>query len=220
MKLTYYGHASFLLESGGTAILIDPFNEKCGYPFPKVAPAAVAVSHEHFDHNYVEMAGGSPKVIRGLRDGGKDWADVAERVGPIALSAVKTYHDGTQGSERGRNTIFIFGAEEVRLVHAGDLGHTLSQDQVAAVGRADVLLIPVGGYYTIGPKEADVVIGQLRPRVVVPMHYKTDVNKDWPIGLVDEFLRGKERVRRQERSVAITAGALPAEREIWVLRHA
>lgn len=220
MRLTYYGHASFLLESGGTTILIDPFNEKCGYPFPTVSPTAVTVSHEHFDHNYVEVAGGSPKVIRGLREGGKDWADVAERVGPVRLSGVKTYHDGSQGSERGRNVMFIFEAEDLRLVHAGDLGHTLSQDQVAALGRADVLLLPVGGYYTIGPKEADVVIGQLRPRLVVPMHYKTDVNKDWPIGTVDEFLRGKERVQRQERTVSLTASALPSEREIWVLRHA
>jgi len=220
MKLTYFGHASFLLESDGTSILIDPFNEKCGYPFPNVSPTAVVVSHEHFDHNFVEVAKGSPRVIRGLRDGGKDWADVAERVGPVWLGTVKTYHDPAQGSERGRNAILIFEAEGLRLVHAGDLGHTLSQDQVKAVGRADVLLIPVGGYYTIGPKEADAVIGQLRPRIVVPMHYKTEVNKDWPIGPVDEFLRGKERVKRQDRSVPVTAAALPKDQEIWVLRHA
>jgi L-ascorbate metabolism protein UlaG (beta-lactamase superfamily) len=220
MQLTYYGHACFLLESGGTSILIDPFNEQCGYPFPRVAPTAVAVSHEHFDHNHVEVAGGAPKVIRGLRAGGKEWATVAERVGPIAVGAVRTYHDGAQGAERGRNVMFIFEADGVRLVHAGDLGHTLTQDQVAAAGRVDVLLLPVGGYYTIGPREADVVVDQLRPRVVVPMHYKTDVNADWPIGPVDDFLRGKARVRRRERTVTITPAELPAEREIWVLRHA
>lgn len=220
MRLTYHGHACFLLESGGTAVLIDPFNEKCGYPFPNVSPTAVTVSHEHFDHNYVEVAGGSPKVIRGLREGGQAWADVAGRVGPFRLSGVKTYHDTSQGSERGRNVMFVFEAEDLRLVHAGDLGHTLSGEQVAATGRADVLLLPVGGHYTIGPKDADTVVGQLRPRLVVPMHYKTEVNQDWPIGPVDEFLRGKERVRRQERTVSLSASALPAEREIWVLRHA
>ena len=101
MKLTYYGHATFLLESNGTAILIDPFNEQAGYPFPDVRPAVVVVSHEHFDHNYVQVAKGSPKVIRGLRDGGRDWAEVREQVGPVAITTVHTYHDPTQGSQRG-----------------------------------------------------------------------------------------------------------------------
>lgn len=220
MKLTYYGHATFLLESGATSILLDPFNEKVGYPFPDVRPTAVTVSHEHFDHSHVQVAKGAPKVIRGLREGGNDWAAVKENVGPVRISAVPTFHDASNGSERGRNTMFVFEAEGLRVVHAGDLGHPLSAEQARAVGRVDVLMIPVGGYYTIGPKEADAVIGQLHPRVVIPMHYKTDVNKDWPIGTVDEFLHGKQRVQRQERSVTITAAALPKDLEVWVLRHA
>lgn len=219
VKLTYFGHATFLLESDGTSILIDPYNEQCGYPLPEVSPAAVVVSHEHFDHSYVQMATGSPAIIRALRDGGKDWADVNERIGPVALTTVRTYHDGAQGGERGRNAMLIFEAEGLRLVHSGDLGHTLSSDQTKALGRVDALLIPVGGHYTIGPKEADVVVGQLRPRVVVPMHYKTEVTAGWPIGPVDPFLSGKLRVKRQDRSVVLNAGALPADTEIWVLRH-
>jgi len=220
MKLTYYGHASFLLESDGTSILIDPFNEKCGYPFPHVSPTAVVVSHEHFDHNYVEIAGGSPRVIRGLRADGKEWADISERVGPVSLTTVKTYHDTAQGRERGRNAVFIFEAEGLRLVHAGDLGHTLSPDQVRAVGRADLLLIPVGGYYTIGPAEATAVVDQLHPRVVIPMHYKTEANRDWPIGPVDEFLRGKSGIRRLGRTITVSPETLPEGQEIWILRHA
>lgn len=219
MKLTYFGHAMFLLEGDATSILIDPFNEQCGYPFPDVSPTAVVVSHEHFDHNYVQVAKGSPKIIRGLQAGGKDWAEVAERVGPLALSTVRTYHDGSRGSERGKNAMFIFEAEGLRVVHCGDLGHTLSQDEVTQLGRVDVLLIPVGGYYTIGPKDADVVIGQLRPRVVIPMHYKTEADKDWPISAVDDFLRGKGRVKQHGRSVTITGAALPKDPEIWVLSY-
>src|SRR3989449_6291730 len=80
VKLTYYGHACFLLESDGTSILIDPFDEQAGYPFPDVRPAAVIVSHEHFDHNHVQVAKGSPNVIRGLRDAGRDWAEIREQV--------------------------------------------------------------------------------------------------------------------------------------------
>ncbi len=220
MKLTYFGHSAYLVESDGTSVLIDPFNEKVGYPFPNVTPTAVTISHEHFDHNHLQVAKGSPKVIRGLRDDGKSWAEPKERVGPIALSTVRTYHDTSQGGERGKNAMFLFEAEGLRLLHTGDLGHTLSQDQAKDVGRVDVLCIPIGGYYTIGPKEADVVIGQLNPRIVIPMHYKTDVNKDWPIGTVDQFLEGKDRVRRQGRTVTLTPATLPNVREIWVLRHA
>jgi len=218
MKLAYYGHAAFVLESDGTSILIDPFNDQVGYPFPDVRPTAVVVSHEHFDHSYVQVAKGSPKVIRGLRDGGKEWADVRERVGPVAISTIRTYHDATQGSERGKNAAFLFEAEGLRIMHAGDLGHTLSPEQLRGAGRVDVLMIPVGGHYTIGPKEADAVIGQLRPRIVIPMHFKTEVNKDWPIATPDEFLKGKPRVKQAGKTATLTATALPAEQEIWVLR--
>lgn len=220
MKLTYYGHASFLLEADGTSILIDPFNEQVGYPFPNVAPAAVAISHDHFDHQHVQVAKGSPRVIRGLKSGGKDWADVKEQIGSVRLTTVRTYHDTSQGAERGKNAMLVFDVEGMRVVHAGDLGHTLSQDQVTTLGRVDVLIIPVGGYYTVGPKEADVVIGQLRPKVVIPMHYKTEFNKDWPIGTVDDFLRGKAKVKKLDRSATLTPAALPKEPEIWVLGHA
>ncbi len=219
MKLTYYGHSSFLLESGGLSILIDPFNEQVGYPFPDVAPAAVTVSHEHFDHNRVQTAKGAPKVIRGLRDEGKNWAEIREQVGPIALSTIRTYHDTSQGAERGKNAMFIFETEGLRVLHAGDLGHTLSQDQAKSAGRVDLLLIPVGGYYTIGPKEAEVVITQLAPRVVIPMHYKTEVNQDWPIGTADQFLTAKDRVRRHGRTATVIPTGLPSTQEVWVLSH-
>jgi len=219
VKLTYFGHAMFLLEADGTSILIDPYNEQCGYPLPEVAPEVVVVSHEHFDHSNVQLAKGSPKIVRGLRNGGKEWVEVHERLGPLTLTTVPTYHDASQGTDRGKNAMLIFEGEGVRLVHSGDLGHTLSKDQVQALGRVDALLIPVGGHYTIAAQDADTVIGQLRPRVVIPMHYKTEVNEGWPIAKVDPFIKGKPRVKEQGHSVTLTAAALPAETEIWVLRH-
>ncbi len=220
MKVTYFGHSSYLVESNGTSILIDPFDEKVGLPFPDVRPTAVTVSHEHFDHNHVQTAKGSPNVIRGLRDEGKNWAEPKEKVGPFTLSTIRTYHDTSQGAERGKNAMFLFEVEGLRVLHTGDLGHTLSQDQAKAVGRVDVLMIPVGGFYTIGPREADVVIGQLSPRIVIPMHFKTEANKDWPIGTVDPFLEHKERVQNLGHTITLTAGGLPKNQEIWVLRAA
>src|SRR3990170_3104920 len=101
----------FLLESDGTSILIDPYNDQCGYPLPEVTPGAVVVSHEHFDHSNVQLAKGSPQVIRALRDGGKDWAHVHERIGPISLTTVPTYHDTSEGRERGKNAMLVFDGE-------------------------------------------------------------------------------------------------------------
>ncbi len=220
MELTYFGHASFLLRAGdGTTILIDPYDTSVGYPLAEVAPTAVTVSHEHFDHSHVQTAKGSPKVIRGLAREGKEWAKVDERVGPVRITTVPTFHDGSKGSERGRNAIFIFEVDGMRVVHAGDLGHTLDAGQTRAVGRPDVLLIPVGGYYTIGPAEGEAVIAALDPRLVVPMHYKTEVNAGWPIGSVDDFVRGKAKVSRQGQTVKLSRETLPADGSIWVLAH-
>ncbi len=217
MKLTYYGHSCFVLEADGTSILIDPFNAEVGYPLPTVAPTAVIVSHEHQDHNNVQAATGTPKVIRGLREGGKEWAEVHERVGPVAITTVHVYHDDARGAKRGKNAMLIFDVEGLRIVHAGDLAHTLSSEHIAAVDHADVLMIPIGGHFTVGPQQADAVIGQVKPRIVIPMHYKTSVNADWPIGTVEDFIRGKPRVKRLSKSATITKAALPAESEIWVL---
>jgi L-ascorbate metabolism protein UlaG (beta-lactamase superfamily) len=217
VELRYYGHAMFGIQVNGTTIVIDPWNEDIGYPKPKVSPTAVVISHEHFDHSNVSLCGGNPKIVRCLAQEGKTWAKVDEQIGPVHISGVATYHDDTQGSARGKNTVTIFEAEGLRVVHLGDLGHLLSDEQVRAIGRVDVLMIPVGGYYTIGPAEADRVIEQLQPRVVIPMHFKTEVNASWPIGTLDDFLKGKPRVRRMGASCTITRQALPAAREIWAL---
>jgi L-ascorbate metabolism protein UlaG (beta-lactamase superfamily) len=217
MELRYYGHAMFGLASGGTTIVIDPFNDDLGYPKPDVTPDAVVISHEHFDHSNVGLVGGRPRVIRGLADEGKTWAKLDERVGPVRITGVPTYHDGERGAARGKNTVTIFEAEEMRVVHLGDLGHVLSDDQVRAIGRADVLMVPVGGFYTVGPAEADRVIAQIGPHVVIPMHFKTEVNASWPIGTLDEFLAGKPAVKKMGASARFTRADLPAGQEVWAL---
>lgn len=221
MELTYYGHASFLLRADdGTTILIDPYDVSCGYPVPDVAPTAVTISHEHFDHNYLQGVKGQPKVVRGLAREGKEWAKVDETVGQVRITTVPTFHDASGGTERGRNAIFIFEVEGLRVVHAGDLGHPLDVEQVRAVGRPDVLLIPVGGHYTVGPAEAAAVVAALNPRLIIPMHYKTEATGGWPIGPVDDFLKGRTAVVRQGQTVSITRDTLPPEGTVWVLAHA
>src|SRR5437667_12888379 len=114
--------------------------------------------------------------------------------------------------------MLVFECEGLRVVHAGDLGHRLSKEDAASLGRLDALMIPVGGFYTIGPADADGVIGDLKPRVVIPMHYKTAANKDWPSGTLGEFLRGKTRVKQRGKTATRTNGALPAAPASWVIR--
>ena len=217
MELRYCGHATFCLTSGGTTIVIDPFNDDIGYPKPQVSPAAVVISHEHFDHNNVGLVGGKPRVVRGLADDGKDWATVDERIGPFHVAGVpSTYHDNEEGKARGKNTVTVYEVEGLRVVHLGDLGHLLSAEQVRAIGAVDVLITPVGGFYTIGPAEADQIIAQLKPKVVIPMHFKTKVNESWPIGTLDDYLKGKT-AKKLGASATITKAVLPAKQEIWAL---
>jgi L-ascorbate metabolism protein UlaG (beta-lactamase superfamily) len=217
MELRYYGHAMFGLTSEGTTVVIDPYNDDVGYPRPTVNADAVVITHEHADHSNAGLVSGSPRVLRGLAQEGKTWAPLDERVGPMRIRGVATYHDDQQGSARGKNTVVIVEAEELRVAHLGDLGHRLSDEQVRAIGPVDVLLVPVGGYYTIGPADADAVVAQLGPRVVIPMHFKTEVNASWPIGTLDEYLKGKTDVARKGPQVTLTRALLPARQEIWTL---
>ncbi|MGH7429147.1 MAG: MBL fold metallo-hydrolase [Candidatus Methylomirabilaceae bacterium] len=217
VELRYYGHSTFGLTSGGKTIVIDPFNDDIGFPKPAIAPDAVVISHEHFDHNNVGLVQGSPKVMRGLAQEGKTWATLDDKIGSVHIMGVPTYHDAEAGAARGKNTVTIFELEGMRVVHLGDLGHVLSDEQVKAIGKVDVLMIPMGGHYTIGPAEADQVIVQLKPRVVIPMHFKTTVNESWPIGTLDDCLRGKSGAKRVGQTATITAATLPAQTEFWCL---
>lgn len=216
MQITYLGHATFLLSSDGTKILIDPYDEKVGYPIPAVDADAVLVSHEHGDHTNVAMAKGKPQVVRGLSDG--DWRKIVKQpVGKVTVSSVPTYHDDTQGSQRGRNTVFIIEGEGLRIVHLADLGHMLDNSQATAIGHPDVVMIPVGGHFTIDAAQAKQVLDQIQPRVVIPMHYKTEVNAGWPIGPLDNFTGVIGQTKNVGHTVTVDKAKLPQSREVWVM---
>jgi L-ascorbate metabolism protein UlaG (beta-lactamase superfamily) len=216
MEITYLGHATFLISADGTKLLIDPYGAKVGYPIPSVEADAVLVSHEHDDHTNVAMAKGKPQVLRGLSDG--NWRTIVKQpLGKITVSSVPTYHDDTQGSQRGRNTVFILESEGLRIVHLGDLGHGLDHSQTTPIGQPDVLMIPVGGHYTIDAAQAKQVIEQLQPKVVIPMHYKTEVNAGWPIGPLENFTGVIGATKNVGHSVTVTRERLPKAREVWVM---
>lgn len=218
--LRWFGHAFFLITSSqGVRVALDPFGD-IGYAVPEVAADVVTVSHEHGDHNGVQRLAGSPAVLRGLKAGGVDWNPVSYDVKDVRITALPAYHDDVQGRRRGLNTIFIVETGGLRLAHLSDIGHTLSEATVKAMGRIDVLLIPVGGKVSIDGRQAKEIMSRLRPRITVPIHYKTPVTAAWPIEDESAFLAGLDNVRRLDKlAVPLTPEVLPAEPEVWVMRY-
>ena len=212
MKIKWLGHASFLISSdSGVRIITDPYepNDKLRYGNINESADIVTVSHDHFDHGNVAAVKGNPQVV-------KDNA----RIEGIEFKGVPAFHDTAGGKERGKNTIFCFEVDGVKVCHLGDLGHGLTAEQVAAIGAVDVLLLPVGGFYTIDAAVASRVAEQLKPGVVIPMHFKN--NKcDFPITGVEEFLRSKKDVKKPDASeVELKAGKLPEATQVIVLKPA
>ncbi|MEM2364598.1 MAG: MBL fold metallo-hydrolase [Candidatus Bathyarchaeia archaeon] len=212
MEIEWLGHACFKVTgSDGTSIVMDPFEGRdVGYKTPDVAADIVLVSHEHFDHNKVHVIKGRPAVIR---------SEGLHRVKGIEIKGIGTYHDDARGSKRGRNIAYSFELDGIRVVHLGDLGHVLSGKEADEIGHADVMMIPVGGYFTIGPKEADRILELMAPKVAIPMHYKTPVI-DFPISPVEDFLKGKAKVRRVgSNKMELNREDLPSGTEIFVLDY-
>ncbi len=215
MNIRFLGHATFLITSaGGVRIITDPY-EAGGFggalrygPITDEADI-VTVSHDHADHNYVAGVPGNPVVVTGSTE-----------VSGISFRAIDSYHDNAQGAERGPNRIFCFTVDGIRICHLGDLGHSLSAEQQAAVGEVDVLLIPVGGYFTIDAGDATQVVNLLQPSVAIPMHYKT-AQVDFPIAPVDGFLAGKQNVDKVAGSeITVRASELPETPQIVILQPA
>jgi len=163
MDITYLGHSSFKIKTRSASIITDPFDSKMvGLKYSGVEGEIVTVSHTHSDHNATDKVAGVKKVLEGPGE---------YEVRGVSIIGYPSFHDAKEGAQRGKNTIFVFEAEGLRLVHLGDLGHALSDDLVNEIGSVDVLMIPIGGVFTIGPKEAAEIVGKIDPYFTIPMHY-------------------------------------------------
>lgn len=215
MKLKWYGHAAFLLlYSDGTRIITDPYVPGCFdnslryRPIPDEADF-VFISHHHPDHDGAKYIKANPKIIDqpGLHT-----------AGAVIVTGIPTFHDVEQGRLRGSNVAYLFSAEGLRIAHLGDLGH-LPEEQAHSLQPVDVLLLPVGGFYTIDPTTAKQTASLLHARLIIPMHYKTD-QLDFPIAPLEQFTKLFRNVRRFETdTVEINPGLLPPEPQVWVLRY-
>ena len=179
MIITCIAHAMFLIElDSGLRVLTDPVGEASGFPVAPVKADVALVSHHHSDHCALENAPGA-KVI--------ETVGVHCPADGLRVTAVKSFHDDVGGAKRGENLMFLMEAEGLRVVHLGDLGHLPTPAQREALGRVDVLLTPVGGFYTIDAAQARETAALLGAKVILPMHYRTEVSADWPITPLETF---------------------------------
>jgi len=214
VNIKYLGHAAFAITSDtGVKIITDPYERSPDLTYGEITESAdiVTVSHDHFDHSNVAAVKGNPEVVRRT---GRSTAK------GIEFRGIASYHDEARGRLRGNNNIFCFELDGIRVCHLGDLGHLLDDKQLAEIGSMDIVLIPVGGYYTIDAEVATEVCSQLKPKVIIPMHYRTEKGIPNIVG-VDGFLRGKAKVSRLDASRAeFKPGELPATTQIMVLKPA
>ncbi|HZE06067.1 MAG TPA: MBL fold metallo-hydrolase [Solirubrobacteraceae bacterium] len=218
MRVDWYGQAAFHLSGRNGTVFIDPIGDISGlasrgitmeYPKPEGAVAdVVLITHEHADHNGAETIGGDPAVLRSTA--GRLESPIGEVV------AIASEHDRAAGTERGPNTIFVFDLDGVRVAHFGDFGQSaLREEQAAAIGQADLILLPVGGGPVLGAEGAAAIVDRLSPRWVVPMHYRT--HRVSFLDTVDGFLERMPHVQRLEESGFDTDSLAGEERPLVVV---
>ncbi|MFC1925946.1 MBL fold metallo-hydrolase [Chloroflexota bacterium] len=214
MKIKWLGHASFLITSDkGLKIITDPYSVGGGISYKKIEESAdiVTVSHKHGDHDNVASVKGKPAVVDVL---GK------KSVKGIEFLGIPSYHDDAGGKQRGKNTIYRFTVDGIKICHMGDLGQQLDASQINEIGEVDVLLLPIGGHFTVDARGANKISNKLKPKVVIPMHYKT-AKCEYPIAGIDEFIEVRIIVSQLDTAeVELEKDRLPGETQTVILKHA
>ncbi len=199
MKIKYLGHSSFLITGKDKSVVTDPFGD-IGYEIERVSADFCTVSHGHFDHNAVEKVN-ARKIITSSSDG---------------FLAIETYHDPYLGAKRGKNTAFKFSVDGVTFCHLGDVGEYFSDSLAEEIGEVDVLFIPVGGNYTINYAEAVRYVEGIKPKIVIPMHYKTS-KSNIDIDSAEPFLKRMAGVERTGREIALSLSDTEGPRTVYVM---
>jgi len=205
MIITWQGHSCFKIQdktgTEGLTLVTDPFDKATGLKVPNFEADIVTVSHDHHDHNNVKALRGNPYVVESAGE---------YDVKGVMIEGVESFHDDKQGAERGNNIIYRIEMDDITVAHLGDLAHVLDNKQLEKLVGTDILLIPVGGKYTLDAKKAVEVISQIEPRIVIPMHYRT---KDLKIDLdeVDKFIKEMGVEPTREDKLKINKKDLPQE---------
>lgn len=178
-EFRFFGHNCVRIKAREAVILTDPVDRATGYAMAKQTADIVTISHDHQGHTNLNAVKPEYQLVRG--PGEYEMHDVF-------ITGIRTYHDNNRGKERGYNTIFLFEVEGMRIAHLGDLGHALNAEQAEALGDCDVLMVPAGGGDIITPEQAADLIGQLGPKVVIPLQYATDIG-DTNLGGIERFCK-------------------------------
>ncbi len=212
MEIKWFGQACFEIKGDKSTLIIDPFDEETGLTVPKLQGDIVAVTHDHFDHNNIKAVAGDPFIITGPGE--------YEAKG-IFINGIPTSHDEKEGEDRGENIAYIIQIDDLRICHLGDLGHKLTNEQLDLIDGVDILMIPVGGEYTIDAKNAVKIIEDIEPRIVIPMHYQIQkLTGVKGLAKVDNFLSemGVKDINKKD-SFKIKKDRLPTDKtEVVVLR--
>lgn len=211
MDITWLGHSSFKIKArDGKTVITDPYSPKLGYPPIRLSAQIITVSHLHEGHSYAGEIMGDYRLINGPGE---------YEIGGILIIGVTTFHDAEHGKIRGKNTVYLVEVDDVAVCHLGDLGHVLTSEQVEEIGQVDVLMLPVGGISTINATRAAEVVRQLEPKLVIPMHYKTEVLA-WELEPLDRFLRemGIREINTSTK-LNISRSSLPLSTQVAVLDY-
>lgn len=208
VEITWLGHSCFRLRGRDATIITDPHDSTSGYTLGKVGADVVTISHSAPDHSNVRGIEGDPRIVNGPGE---------YEIGGVLITGVATRRDGKAGALKERNTAYLIKIDDLTVCHLGDLGHILAPDQVEQMNSADILLVPVGGNNTISASQAAEVVSQIEPRIVIPMHYKTEVTT-LDLEPVNKFLRemGVTDPKPQPK-LTVTRGSLPEETTLVIL---
>lgn len=210
MEITWFGQSCFKIDDKENSIVIDPFDTSLGLKLPKKMEANVLlITHNHFDHNYRQGVSGNPCII--------DCPGEYEVAG-ATIMGIPSFHDKKNGEERGKNTIYTIEFENITLCHLGDLGHDLSDEEIDKLGDIDILMIPVGGEVTVNGEEAAKIVGEIEPKIVIPMHYKIPGLK-LKLDSLDKFTEKMKGKTEEVDKLKIKAGTLPTETQLVILKH-
>lgn len=212
MDIVYLGHSSFRLKGRTASLVTDPFDPSyVGLKFPRVSADIITISHDHIDHNKKELVDEVKKVISGPGE-----YEIME----VSIIGIATFHDAKKGVERGKNTIYVVEIDGIRIAHLGDLGHKLNEKTFEGIGEIDVLMIPVGGEYTVGPSEAVQIMQMIEPSITIPMHYFVEgMNKEkfGKLSKVEDFLKETGVSVTREKKLSVKASDLSEEQKIVVM---
>jgi L-ascorbate metabolism protein UlaG (beta-lactamase superfamily) len=207
MDITWLGHSCFRIKGKDAVLITDPPDPGLGYSWGKPSAQIVTVSHPHPGHSHAAAVGGHPRVVSGPGE---------YEVAGALITGIATFHDGERGGRRGKNTVYIIEMDGLRLCHLGDLGHELSSQQVGEMGDVEVLMVPVGGGSTINAAVAAQVVRSLEPRIIIPMHYRTELLSQG-LDPVEEFLKEMGVRAEPEPRLTVSKASLPAETRVVLL---